>query len=230
MGYVHNHTIEMRSEKEEGSPIGFPNVPFVTGARLGVSDRIDIGLEMFFFAGMAADVKYNFMPPKNPFALSVLGGIGAADQVWAPTGAWVLNVPITLLASYDATDGIVPYAGVGYSTFWIFGREKEAVHSAGDLNERKGHGDGLLTLTAGVRFKIGDRVSIFLEYGYNLPVLDDPGDFFSFEDTHIALAGASVTFRVFGEPARRPVFPTPPPPPPPPPSPGPGPESPQPTI
>jgi hypothetical protein len=224
-GYIHNETADMRGEQDvadDSAEYGVSNFPALIGARYGILDDLDIGLKMFFLAGMAMDVKYNFLDPNNPLAVSVLGGIGAADQIWAPHGAWVLNVPLSVLVSYDVKKNFTPYASLGYSTFWVFGRQRLDTDEQEYLNEWRGHGDGLLTASAGFRFGLSDEVGMFLEYDFALPLADDPGDFFQFVDTHIFLVGLSVRFRVFGSDPPTVRFPTPPAPPPPPPGPGPG--------
>lgn len=179
-GYMHNEMIEVRG-------FGLSNLPVNFGARYGVSDHLDIGATVFMGAGLLPDVKYNFLPPDCPLALSLQAGFGAAHDVFA--GASVLHLPFRALVSYETAGGaITPYAGVSFGLYWIFDYG-EVDESTPNLAPREGHGDGVLTVTAGLEFFSQSPTRLLLEYTYFRPVLNDPGDRFAFADNHIFQAG-----------------------------------------
>lgn len=98
-----------------------------------------------------------------------------------------------LAASYDFRCGLTPYVHLGYEMHWIFGRAPRDTAGV-DYVERKGCGDHLLTVRAGLQYRFNRYVSLLAEYGYWRPVVDDPGDGFSYLQNHIVLVG--VAFRV----------------------------------
>ncbi len=231
-GYVHNEVIRMRAEDDPSemakSSRSVANFPINLNARYGVRDDLDIGLKLFLAGGFATDVKYNFIQPSSPLAVSFLGGVGTAAQLWAPKGSWVLNIPLSIMASYDVASWLTPYAALGYNTFWVFGREKTS-EEVEYQNKWKGHGDGLVVMNAGFEIKFSDEFYFTAEYNYWRPVLDDPGDYFRFAPSHIVMFGLTIRARVSSSarrvgtapPPLRPaeVSPSPQPPPPPPPPP-----------
>ena len=62
--------------------------------------------------------------------------------------AWILHVPLTVSASHNVRPWFIPYAAVGYGTYWVigYGDPTPGVSYAG----RSYTGDGLLMLHAGV--------------------------------------------------------------------------------
>jgi hypothetical protein len=177
LGYVHNELVGERG-------VSLSNLPLQVGVRRGLRDNLDAGLQLFMGAGLLFDAKYNFMPVGHPLAVSVSGGIGAGYNF---DGGEVVHVPLRLLASYDLWSArVCPYVGVGYGTFWVldYGKPETGVRYAA----RKGHGDGILALTLGTTLG-RPPFGVVIEYNYWTQVLDDPGDFYSFVDNHILLAG-----------------------------------------
>ena len=51
------------------------------------------------------------------------------------------------------------------------------------------HGDGVLTVTAGLELFSRSPTRLLVEYSYFRPVLDDPGDGFAFADNHVFQVG-----------------------------------------
>ena len=82
-----------------------------------------------------------------------------------------------------------PYFGIGYSFFWIFGRDDHEIPPPDDPDttyaSRKGCGDGVVRFTVGTEFRFNVRFGLLLEYSFWLPVVDDPGDFYTFIPNHM---------------------------------------------
>ena len=182
-GYLYNDNVE------DGDPT-LGNIPVQIALRYGVTDSLDVGARLFCLAGALADVKYNLMPSKSPLALSVWGGIGAAANVnvGAKSEGWSLHLPLGVIASYELMGWLTPYAGLSYGFWWIFGRGGELDPNV-RYASREGYGDGLLTITAGFEFRLGRRFALLLEYNLFEPVVDDPGDFYSFIRSHLVQVG-----------------------------------------
>ena len=181
-------------------------VPDVVPVRVGVARRVDVGVGLFYFVGLRADVKVSLLPPTSIFALAVRGGAGGAvfpeKLVTAFAG---------VLASVDLGDVLQPYLGVTYATHWIFGLNTEAPTNPGErLAARAGYGDGLLQSALGMRFFVDGggktRASVSLEYGLWVPLHDDPGDGFAFVLSHLGSLGFCIgcpgPSRRTGKPAR----------------------------
>ena len=186
LGYLHNSLTEERG-------IGLTSFPLTLGARTGVAERADVGLRLFSFGGALADAKLNLMPPAHPLAVSLSLGFGGAADVFGDQGAWYLHLPVNLLVSYDVRSWFTPYASLGYGFFWIFGRENPSEDPSAKPPTRKGHGDGVVMVSAGMRFRVGRRTALFAEYSFWGKAVDDPGDYYSFVHNHFALAGLQVT-------------------------------------
>jgi hypothetical protein len=179
-GYLHNEMIEVRD-------VGLPNLLLNLGARYGATDQLDVGATVFMGLGVMPDVKYNFLPPGNPLAISLQAGFGAAYDTLA--GATILHLPLRALVSYETAGGaITPYAGASFGLYWIFGYG-DVDESTPNLAPREGHGDGVLTVTAGLELFSRSPTRLLVEYSYFRPVLDDPGDRFAFADNHMFLLG-----------------------------------------
>lgn len=157
--------------------------------RRGITQHLDLGFSMFLVSGGMIDAKYNFFSPENPWALSLLSGLGIAARSIA--SANVVHVPLRVLVSYQFEGAcLIPYGSIGYGFFWIFDYMAEhQPSSSSDLMERQGHGDGLLMLTAGLDIAVGTTMQFLIEYNYWKTMIDDPGDSFSFVDNHLFLAG-----------------------------------------
>jgi hypothetical protein len=166
------------------------NFPLHADLRVGVHERVDVGATLLLYAGLIADVKVNVLPPGGDFALAVRAGLGAAADM-GERGAWLLHLPVTVIASYRFLDCLSPYVGFGYGFYWIFGRPVTDPDPSADYAARAGHGDGVLRLTVGLEWVIGKRVGLSLEYSFLPAVVDDPGDNYSFGDNHMVGVAAS---------------------------------------
>ncbi len=181
-GLVYNDMVPDRG-------VAFDNGLAHVALRYGLTEGVDLGAKLFMGLGALVDGKVNLAPPGAPVAISVqlgLGGAAATDSRGDHLNVVVVHSPVRLLASWELGP-VTPYAGVGYGFFWIFGYgdpEPDVRYAA-----RGGYGDGLLMAHAGVELFSDAAVSILIEYGYWTQVVDDPGDFFSFEDNHIVSAG-----------------------------------------
>jgi len=186
-GYAYNEMVD-----ERGSSVS--NVLPQIHARYGVTEQLDVGVKVFLWGGGAVDTKINLISADSALAVSLLGGFAAAHDVLDQhKNAWLLHVPLIALASYTLWDRVTPYAAFGYGFYWILGRSgisKE--HPDASPAARKGHGDGLLQLSSGVEVTLTRRVTAIAEYDYWHPVVDDPGDYFSFADNHMFFLGLGV--------------------------------------
>jgi hypothetical protein len=168
------------------------NFPPELMVRVGVTDRLDLGASVLMMGGLLIDAKVNVFPRMDRFALAFGGGIGAAldwgsldvDEMSA-----VLNLPLKAIVSYRIGAGFSPYFCLGYSFFWIFGRDASDIPPPEDPNttyvDRQGYGDGLLRFTVGYEYKFTVRFGLLMEYSFWLPVVDDPGDFYTFIPNHM---------------------------------------------
>lgn len=176
-------------------PVSFYSFPGDLALRVGLHERVDMGITALMMGGAFVDAKVNAMPPDNPFALAFsLGFGGAVDPFLA--ASWLLHAPLHIHASYTFLKCLTPYAMVGYDTYWVFGRPKpDFGEDTGDPEvARAGYGDGLLRVTGGLEWQVTDLVGLYLEYSYHHPVVDDPGDRFAFFPYHTAGIGISFTF------------------------------------
>ena len=160
-------------DRQSTSISGVPALPPEVMVRHGATDQLDWGIRTFFGLGLLADVKWNLLSPERRTALSLSGGFGAA----ADQGA-VLHVPFTVSVSHAVRPGFTPYAAVGYSTYWIFGYKDP--DPGVSYAPRTGTGDGLLMLHAGIELAAASGRALMLEYTIDIPIVDDPGDFYGF--------------------------------------------------
>ena len=189
-GYLHNELTPDRG-------IGPTSFPLHAALRLGVLDRLDVGLEMLAMGGASADVKYNLVPNEYDVAVALSGGFGGARDV-ARSRGFFLSPPVHLAVSYEIADVVTPYAGLGYRFFWVFDRD-EAREEGERYADRGGYGDGVLVVNVGIEAAAADWVAFLAEYNYWHQVVDDPGDFYSFVDNHIVQVGMRFSARVFGQ-------------------------------
>jgi len=174
----------------EAQGVTFFNFPLHADLRAGAAERVDVGAALFLYAGLVSDVKVNLMPPSHDFALAVRAGIGAAADL-GEEDAWILHVPIGVIASYRFLGCLSPYVGLGYGFYWIFGRHLSDPDPTATYASRKGYGDGVITVTAGLELVVAGRVGISIEYSFMPAVVDDPGDSYSFGDNHMVGIAAS---------------------------------------
>jgi hypothetical protein len=163
------------------------NLVLQYGARFGVRDNVDMGVKLFFGLGALVDAKVQVVN-RERLAVSLLGGGGGAYDVGSD--AQVLHAPAMILASYRLLGSFTPYAGAGYGAFWIFNYGYEGnVPPGAKLAQRTWHGDGLMMLHAGFEIGFLRRSTLMLEYGYLRPIVDDPGDRYTFAANHLFLTG-----------------------------------------
>ncbi|MGC4118020.1 MAG: outer membrane beta-barrel protein [Myxococcales bacterium] len=191
-GFLYNQNVEERKKSGKGLSVGYGNFPVEVGVRRGVVPQLDLGIQTFLGLGLLVDAKYNFMPQEGPFALSLAGGFGgsAVDG----QGQWALHAPLMILASYRIAGIFTPYASVGYGAYWIFNDNaiaNPAVGSGSTITpaKREGYGDGLLSATVGLEFKVAEKVRLLVEYSYTHPVVNDRGDGFEFVANQYFIAG-----------------------------------------
>ena len=149
--------------------------------RHGATERVDWGVRLFLGAGALGDLKWNLLSPARRTALALSAGGGAAYTSSAgenSRASTVLHVPLTVSASHTLLPWLTPYAAVGYGSYWILGYG--ARDPAQSYAPRRGTGDGLLTLHAGIELARASGRALLLEYTYARPVVNDPGDFFEF--------------------------------------------------
>lgn len=164
--------------------------PVHIGARWGVAEQVDVGARLLLGDGVLVDGQWGLLAPRSPWALSVSAGAGVGG--WAGQGGAVsLTLPIVALASWDATEWLTPYLGVGWAFWWHLGREVTEGSPTGALVARAGHGDGVVTLIAGVSVQVSARVSLRVEYDFMTQALDDPGDLYSMVDSHAVTAAVA---------------------------------------
>ena len=186
-GYKHDANMEQR----EG--LTLDNFPQYISLRYGVTHQLDVGARLFYLTGLVADVKFNLVDHRSPLAVSVQAGLGGVASfsnfpVEPEYQGWMLHLPLSVLVSYRLLGRLTPYAALGYSFNWIFDRDKD--RQAGErYAERAGHGDGVLTVALGLELAVTPSFAIMVEYDLYKPVVDDPGDFFSFVDNHLVLIG-----------------------------------------
>jgi hypothetical protein len=132
------------------------------------------------------------MPAQSPTGLALAGGLGAAMESGfeSDLGAKVLHVPLTLTASRDFLPWLTPYAAIGYTTTWIFNYSSGNSPPPGTaFAPRSGTGDGLLMAHIGLELSRASGRALLLEYAYARPVVNDPGDFYSFTTNHFFSIG-----------------------------------------
>ena len=157
------------------------NLGAQVGGRLGLTDRVDVGLGSFLFGGVKADVKVNLLEPHERLALSPR--LGAGYRFGGNRAAGLLEGGA--IASYRLFDKLEPYFGLTFANHWI-----EPAPPPGPLPPnvvgRRGSGDGVLQMSLGLQLEISQHVALLGEYGHWFPLNDDPGDFYAFVPTNIA--------------------------------------------
>ena len=165
-----------------------PYLPIDVMVRHGATDRIDWGVRLFLGAGVLGDVKWNLLPCGRRTALAVsVGAGGAVDPAGSQRGSEIVHVPVAATISHAVTAWFTPYASVGYGAYWIFNygdRDPSTTYAA-----RTWTGDGLLMAHLGIELSRASGRALLLEYTYARPVVDDPGDLFSFTTNHFFSIG-----------------------------------------
>ncbi|MBI5536976.1 MAG: hypothetical protein HY898_29920 [Deltaproteobacteria bacterium] len=151
-------------------------------ARVGVSRRVDVSVSAYV-VGLGLTAKMNVLPLSSKFALSPRIGVAGG----AITDGSVIAGMAGGLVSFDATRGVSLYAGAMFFNHWIRQpRPSWARLQAGDQAVgRKGYGDGLLQMGAGI--SAGDErvMVVMFEYNRLTPMQDDPGDYYKFQSANL---------------------------------------------
>jgi len=164
------------------------NLPVDVMVRHGATDQIDWGVRLFFGLGLLGDLKWNLLPAGERTALALSAGLGGAvDPSGSDRGTEILHLPVTATVSRSLTSWLTPYAAVGYGAYWIFnyGERDPSQTYAG----RSGTGDGLLMAHLGVELARASGRALLLEYTYARPIVDDPGDSYTFTANHFFSIG-----------------------------------------
>ncbi len=226
-GFIYNELIQERKEGG-GAALGFGNFPPHLGIRVGVANRVDVGLVEYNLLGLLADAKVNLLPPSWKLALSLSLGIGGAGDFGWDRKARLLTIPANLAMSYDFLRDsprhptLTPYVALGWVGHWLWnylvGQED------GGPETSPNEGDHLLQATGGLAIQATKSIWVYIEYDYFHQFHDDPEDRHAFVDNHVFLVGFSLEvdlWELFGsssrpKPASKPSPSTLPPPPPPP--------------
>jgi hypothetical protein len=155
------------------------------GGRVGLSQRVDVGLGSFLLSGVKADIKVNLLDRHRSLAIAPRLGAGYR---------WERRVGMLeggAIASYRLADVFEPYLGLTFANHWI-----EPEPPPGPLPPnvvgRRGSGDGLLQLNVGFELLLSDHVAWLGEYSHWFPLNDDPGDFYAFVPSNIV--GVALRF------------------------------------
>ena len=92
-------------------------------------------------------------------------------------------MPVTVTVSRDVTPWLAVYGALGYGTFWILGygtRDPTMLYP-----DRTVTGDGLVDLHVGLELSTSTGRAVLFEYGHVRPVVNDPGDLYSFTSSHL---------------------------------------------
>jgi hypothetical protein len=155
--------------------------------RHGLSDRVDIGGRLLLGIGAVVDVKVNLLPPGSRAALALSAGVGGAVGLGhMPT--WIAHVPATLAASYDVAPWFVPYAAVGYRSFWIF-RSFNPNRPTDPVSDPSGSGEGVVMVYLGIELRRASGRALLLEYGRLIPAVHDPGHGYEFVPANLFSIG-----------------------------------------
>ncbi len=175
------------------------DLPIDVMVRHGITPRTDFGVRLFFGLGALADLKWNLLDPERKTALAISGGFGAAADPTTDNSTAIVHVPLTVTLSRDLSSWLACYGAVGYGTFWIFGhgyRDPTMVYA-----DRTVTGDGLVNLHIGLELTTSTGRAVLFEYGHIRPVVNDPGDLYSFTTSHLF----SIAFRT-GRGSRSPAL------------------------
>ena len=172
--------VSNRSDDEQGRDIS-TNLGAQLGARVGISQRVDVGLGTFMGYGLQTDVKVNLLDPQAKLALSPRLGAGYRHhrrEIGMLEGGAIM--------SYRLPPHFEPYLGLTFANHWI-GDDSAPPEWPLPPNVvgRKGTGDGLLKLSVGIELLGARHFAVLLEYDHWFPINDDPGDFYRFLPTNI---------------------------------------------
>lgn len=183
------------SMDDEGGRGLYTNTTVEAGARLGVTDFMDVGVQPLLGGGAAADAKANVFDNRLPWALAPRLSFGYAAS--PDTRAYVAEAG--WIASYRFFDRLEPYGALGFANHWL---SQESSLGAGDvppdqqLAERRGYGDGLVKATGGLGLRLGAGFALLGEYAHWFVAQNDPGDDYAFLSSDIL--AVALEFRTPG--------------------------------
>jgi len=171
-------------DEEAGRDVS-TNTTAEVGVRVGLAQRVDIGLGSFFLSGARADVKVNVLDPKAALAIAPRFGLGAQYKYD------VLMVEGGAIVSYRLFGVLEPYGGLTFANHWI-GGYPASVDPSPDLARRTGEGNGLLQAALGFAVDTKQGFGLMAEYGHWFVMNNDPGDNYAFLPTNIV--GVAIRF------------------------------------
>jgi hypothetical protein len=158
-------------------------VPPHLEVRHGLTDNVDVGGRLTFGIGATFDVKWNLLPGGWPVALALAAGAGGGVGL-GERGIYILQVPVTLSASYDVASWLTPYVGVSYRGIWMWGMD-DPTRPDFNYTAPSGPGEGLLIPVGGLAISYGRGGAVLLEYGRLETLWHDPGHGFTFVPAHL---------------------------------------------
>jgi len=168
----------VRNSIDEQAGRGYStNTTAEAGARLGVTEFLDVGVAPLLGGGAAADAKANVIDNRLSFALAPRLSFGYA---WSASArAYVAEAGA--ITSYRFVERIEPYAALSFANHWVMTDRTSAEPPPGEVfAERRGYGDGLLKATSGLSLRLGAGFSLLGEYAHWFVAQNDPGDGYAF--------------------------------------------------
>jgi hypothetical protein len=159
---------------------GVTNSGAQLGARIGLTQRMDLGFGTFLGTGLKSDLKLNLLDPHAKLALSPR--LGAGYRLGRKTSMLEAGA----VTSYRVSPHFEPYFGATFANHWIQREPPAGEPLPPNVVGRSGTGDGLLQLNLGVEVPLSRHIALLAEYGHWFPLSDDPGDFYRFVPTNIA--------------------------------------------
>jgi len=161
----------------EGDNVGFGT--FELGGRLGVGDKVDVGLKISHFASYLVDVKYQFVGDQHSkFAMATGPGIGFYGFGF---GGTLFQATLPLHMSIHPSEKFAVYFTPRYSTQFALGNDGGSLHYLG----------GSLGFEAGRNVRFGTDLSY-------MSLLNTASEDDIFEDFGLGLFqfGFGVKFRM----------------------------------
>jgi len=164
----------------DGESLGFGT--FELGGRLGVADKVDVGLKISHFVSYLVDVKFQFVGDEmSKFAMATGPGIGFYGFGF---GGTIFQATLPLHMSVHPSDHFAFYMTPRYSTQFAIGDGGGALHYLG----------------GSVGFEAGRNVLFGTDISY-MSLLNDAISDDIFEDFGLGLfqVGFGVKFRIHGK-------------------------------
>ncbi len=167
------------SESFTGESIGFGT--FEVAGRIGVGEKVDLGLKVSHFASYLADVKFQIVGDQDSkFAMATGPGVGLYAFGFGTT---LMQATLPLHMSVHPSDRLGIYFTPRFSSQFALG------DGGGSLNY----------LGGSIGFELGRKIRFGTDISY-MGVLDDDVDNDTFEDFGLGLfqVGFGVKFRIDG--------------------------------